>query len=800
MKVVRITLLVVIGSLLTAGLIYSSDSGDNDWPRWRGSNMDGKALQSDIFKEGYGLKINWKKQLGSSYSSISIADGRAVTMFSDSTFDYVVALDVDNGNELWRFKLDSTYKGHDGSHDGQISTPTIDGGKIYVYAVKGHLLALDARTGKKLWSHDVKSEIKPLEPIYGFGSSPIVVGDVLICQVGDPKTHTICGFDKNSGKLLWSAAADTINYQSPISMTLLGEEQVIGVGDHKIFGVKPADGEILWEYRHNGREDGYNPVVVSDSEIFVSHSGRESALLKFSKSDGKYQVEEVWKNRNIRGSYNTSVYHDGYIYGYSGRFLTCVDAKTGETAWKSRQPGDGFTIIVDGHLVILTKQGNMHVVKASPVGYEEVASLKVFDGLTWTPASFANGKIYARSLMEIASIDVASVAQLIADETRQRVRGVIANSDFAVFVKKVENASDKKAAIDKFMETQKQFPVIEKGNLVHIVYRGEVKDLAIGGDLMNAGEEHPMNRVADTDLYYYSAKLEPDAVIAYQIVKDFDTRTSDPLNEHKATSFNGENAVLYMPKADAADHLKDPVGMTRGKIDTFHFESKIMENSRKVEVYLPPGYSEIGDKRYPTVYVNYGQQAKDWGKMPNTLDNLIGGKRIVPVITVFIHLSQFGFGEISGQQRQKYIQMIAEEFVPHIDKTYRTQTMPESRLFMGGSSGGYNAVLTAFNYPGIFGKLAGQSMNIDNPRDKELTDLVSNSEKLPVEFYLHWGRYDIRNANGLDRAGVNRKFAKMLKEKGYVVHGGEFNEGYAYPSWRTRTDDILLAFFPIKLQ
>ena len=78
-----------------------------------------------------------------------------------------------------------------------------------------------------------------------------------------------------------------------------------------------------------------------------------------------------------------------------------------------------------------------------------------------------------------------------------------------------------------------------------------------------------------------------------------------------------------MPEADAADHLNEPTGMTRGKIDTFHFESKIMENSRKVEVYLPPGYSESGE-RYPTVYVNYGQQAKDWGKMTNTLDNLIG--------------------------------------------------------------------------------------------------------------------------------------------------------------------------------
>ena len=94
MKIVRMTLLVALANLLTAGLIYSSDSGKNDWPRWRGSNMDGKALQTDVFKfdQGYGLKIGWKKQLGSSYSSISIADGRAVTMFSDSTFDYVGAL------------------------------------------------------------------------------------------------------------------------------------------------------------------------------------------------------------------------------------------------------------------------------------------------------------------------------------------------------------------------------------------------------------------------------------------------------------------------------------------------------------------------------------------------------------------------------------------------------------------------------------------------------------------------------------------------------------------------------------
>ena len=112
MKVVRIILLVVIASLLTAGLIYSYDSGDNDWPSWRGKDTDGKASQKGVFKfdQGYGLKIGWKKPLGSSYSSVSIADGRAVTMFSDSTFDYVIALDTKSGDKLWRFELGQKLK------------------------------------------------------------------------------------------------------------------------------------------------------------------------------------------------------------------------------------------------------------------------------------------------------------------------------------------------------------------------------------------------------------------------------------------------------------------------------------------------------------------------------------------------------------------------------------------------------------------------------------------------------------------------------------------------------------------
>ena len=57
------------------------DASGKDWPKWRSQNQDGKATQMDVFKfdEGYGIKLAWKKPLGSGYSSVSIADGRAVT-------------------------------------------------------------------------------------------------------------------------------------------------------------------------------------------------------------------------------------------------------------------------------------------------------------------------------------------------------------------------------------------------------------------------------------------------------------------------------------------------------------------------------------------------------------------------------------------------------------------------------------------------------------------------------------------------------------------------------------------------
>ena len=121
-------------------------------------------------------------------------------------------------------------------------------------------------------------------------------------------------------------------------------------------------------------------------------------------------MKQLWETRAIRNSFNVPIYHEGSIYAYSSRFLTCVDPKTGEARWRSRPPGDGFMILVDGHLVITTKKGSVHIVEANPEKYNELASLKVFDKLIWSHPAFDGDSIYTRSFGEVARVRVTDGA------------------------------------------------------------------------------------------------------------------------------------------------------------------------------------------------------------------------------------------------------------------------------------------------------------------------------------------------------------------------------------------------------
>jgi outer membrane protein assembly factor BamB len=390
----------------------SSGEGAADWPRLWGPAGDARALASGPFSPGKPIRVRelWRRPLGSAFAAVSIVGHRGYTGISDGERDHVVALDVATGRELWRSCLGPTYRGHDGSKDGPVSTPTVDGGRVFALGPHGVLMALDAGSGKQLWQHDLVAELGAKAPAYGFGTAPLVVGARLIVQAGGATQHNLVAFDTSDGRLLWSVQhSNATGYASPVKATIAGEEQVVVLAADKLFAVRPRDGGLLWSHSlgTSSGEASRSPLILPGDRV-LAPTGSESVLVQVSGRDGAFTASERWKSPRLKGSFSPTVYHDGFLYGFNGGFLTCLDLETAEPKWRERVYG-GSLILVGGHLVVLGESsGNLHVAEATEAGFREKVKLPVFNAgaASVTGPSFGDGLLLLRNVEEMVAFEV----------------------------------------------------------------------------------------------------------------------------------------------------------------------------------------------------------------------------------------------------------------------------------------------------------------------------------------------------------------------------------------------------------
>ena len=791
--------------LMVAGIaVAGPDPGtQRDWPAWSGPDGDMTSLGNDVFGDRFGLEQVWSRPLGSAYSGIAVVDGRLVTAFSDGEADYLVSLNAASGVEQWRYRISGTYKGHDGSDDGPLASPTIAGGTVYGLGAWGKLFAVGLEDGKERWSHDLVKAFGARKPEYGFTTSPAVIGDLLAVEIGGDGGRSISAFDRKTGELRWSLGDDTVTYQSPTAIDLGGETVLVAVTDQHLYGLEPATGKTLFQHRHSEGEglSFAQPVPVGDGGILLT-DWPGSALYQIQQADGAWTVEEAWSSRALRGTYAMPVPYEGYLYGFSGSFLTCVDAATGETVWKSRPPGHGYLVLVDGHLVIQTRSGEMVVAEATPEGYREKSRVQALDRGYYSRPSFAGGKVFVRNLTQIAAVGVteAPAVERIAAAS-QRVAGqaeVDADWDlkgnFGAFVEKLAAADNKPELIDGFMAEHEKLPLIE-GELVHFVFRGEVDDLGIAGNFFRDGQEHPMHRVGGTDFFFRTVELPKAAHFTYRFT-EFDQPMTDPVNPHKSGPEGREQSVLTTAGWQMPAHLAEPAG-ERGQMLKLTWKSDSLGREREVQVYLPPGYAEGGPRsleRYPLLVVNHGDQALSMGAMDRSLDNLIG-KTVAPVIVAFVPRADWP--EYGGSETVEYIRAQVEELIPMLDGIFRTDPRPKARAIMGPGSAGFVAVFAALHHPGTFGKAAAQSFYHGDLKDQLMATI--QGEKSDLELIFHWSSYDYRDpARDFDARADARSVVAALEARGYQPRVLEVDDGVGWGMWQARTGDILEALFPLE--
>lgn len=781
----------------------------SDWPSLRGPRHDGVAHATLDASEGAGFAVAWRTALGAGYSAVAVAEGRAVTLFSDGRNDVAVAFDARTGKELWRHAIAPTLPGRDGSFDGPISTPVLGGGRVFGLGPRGHLFGLDAATGRELWTVDLVTREGAKLPFYGFGTSPIVAGGVVVVPLGAAGGGAIAGFDLATGERRWRLGDDGVAYQSPILFSLGGREQVVAVGDRRIFGIDPAAGRLLWEHAHGGEvhpiaTESIVPVPAGDGRLFLKLRQDSTAVLRIvPRPDGGAGVETLWTAPVLRTTYVVPVYHGGFLYGMSGRStLTCVDAGTGEVRWRSREPGDGFPILVGDDLVILTKEKSLHVGKASPEGWTERARLDLFHDLVWSQPAFAEGAVFARSQGEIARVDWRPSEAASAPATPPSPATAGPRSPrLASLIAEVGTAADKTAVVDRFLASLPAAPLVEWPDRAVFLHRGKANDVGIAGDMIGDRREDPMSRVEGTDLFWYETTLEPDARVSYHFVRDFEERFPDPRNPWRVPApasgtigaFPEEQSSLAMPAWRPPDHLVELAPERRGRIEEHVVEGSRPGSRVSVRVYVPAGV----EKGRPLALVLDGDAAREKGLLPRSLDNLIPS-RVAPLLVAFVSRPEWGEKPPPEEETEDAVaNLLAHDVAPFLERRYGTDPSPQGRALVGTGFAAWSAAYAAFRHPAVFGALGLQSLSMLDTDQDLLEKQVRTAAEVPLRIYLDWGRYDRRSTReAWDMRRANQRFDAFLRGRGYRPAGGEAPEGAGWAGWRNRTDRVFEALFP----
>ena len=366
-----------------------------------GPTADGRSSERGIRTQWPpGPPLVWSLALGTGYGAPAISGGRLFQFDRSGDRARLRCLESETGQLLWTFEYPTTFEDFYGYDNGPRSAPVVDGKRVYIFGAEGMLHCLDVERGHVLWKLDTARRFGVVQNFFGVGSSPVVEGDLLIVQIGGspPESQAappgalervrgngtgIVAFDKRSGQVRYAITDELASYSSPTLATIDGRRWCFALARGGLVAFEPTSGKVDFQFPWRASivesVNASNPVVVG-RRVFISETyGPGSALLEVKP--GGYKV--VWSDRERRRDkamqthWNTAVYHDGYLYASSGRHredaeLRAVELATGRVAWSEGNLERASLVYVDGHFVVLSENGVLRLVRATPKRYELV--------------------------------------------------------------------------------------------------------------------------------------------------------------------------------------------------------------------------------------------------------------------------------------------------------------------------------------------------------------------------------------------------------------------------------------------
>lgn len=209
---------------------------------------------------------------------------------------------------------------------------------------------------------------------------------------------------------MWSAPiAKATGYSSAVTATIGGVRQVVGIAADRVYGVEPSQGRVLWSAPGTGgTAEVSNSVHVLPGDRVLFGNWEGSTLIRVAMEGKSFAARDVWKSNRLRNANGPVIYRDGYLYGFAGPILQCVNAETQEVVWRERT-GAGTIMSVGNQLVFLSDgTGEVVIGDLSPKAFGVRHRVRVLqDGVrAVTGASFAAGRFYVRNLREVVAFSL----------------------------------------------------------------------------------------------------------------------------------------------------------------------------------------------------------------------------------------------------------------------------------------------------------------------------------------------------------------------------------------------------------
>lgn len=400
-----------------------------------------------------GPKVVWRKDINGGYSGPAVANGRVYVLDRKAGpalarkpgekgmpelpgDERLLCLEERTGNLIWEHTWAASYRIDFPA--GPRTTPLVEKDRIYVLGAMGDLRCVDAAGGKLIWARNFIQHYQLAQPpAWGWAAHPLLHADKIISLVGGTNSAVVA-FDKSTGQERWRALTTReIGYAPPMIATVAGSEQLILWHTEALSGLRPETGEVLWsvpyptEGKHQRPEVTIGMPRVSGGLLFVTSFYHGALMLKFAGE----KAEVLWNQKSSsRSSFNaglhttmtTPVLKDGFIYGICGTGeLRCLNAKTGERIWETREHVRGKeTVFGTSFLIqqgddsdrffIWTDQGDLIIARLTPQKYEEISRAHLLEpnenargrDVVWSHPAFANKAMFARSQKELICVSL----------------------------------------------------------------------------------------------------------------------------------------------------------------------------------------------------------------------------------------------------------------------------------------------------------------------------------------------------------------------------------------------------------